>query len=90
MRIGLEATARRMLERTCHAQMNEEVTPAFESDNQILATTAHLTHALSFQRGGDKLRRFGPRQPRVADRDALETATGQRRREPLTDRLDLG
>jgi hypothetical protein len=70
--------------------MNEEVPPAFESDDQILATTTHLTHAFSFERGRDELRRFGPRQPRIADRDALETAASQRRSESLTDRLYLG
>jgi hypothetical protein len=90
MWIGVESAARRMLERARHPQMNKEVPPALESDNQILAATAHLADALTLERGRDELGGLWSRQPWVADRDALETAPCQRRGEPLTDRLDLG
>src|SRR5215210_7955828 len=67
VRIGLEAARRRMVEAAGHAQVDEEVTPAPEDDNQILPAPAHVEHLLAHERGGDVLRAFRPRKARVED-----------------------
>jgi len=70
--------------------MDEEVPPALESDNQILAATANGADLLAFQLGGHQLGRLGSREPRVGDHHALEGAAGEARLESGTNRLDLG
>jgi hypothetical protein len=90
MRIGFEPAPRRMLDVPGHSQMNEEVPPALEFDNQILAATPYGTDLLSFESGSHYLRRFGARQAWIGDDDPFEPATRQARRQSLADRLDLG
>jgi hypothetical protein len=73
-----------------HSQVDEEVAPALELQNQILAPPTDRSDALAFERGGNGLGWLGPGQARVVDEHALERSTGERRFEPRADRLDFG
>jgi hypothetical protein len=73
-----------------HPQVNEEVPPAFEDDNQILASSAHVGYPLPLEGSRHRLGRFGPRQPGIADLDPLERSSRQPRREQRANRLDFG
>jgi hypothetical protein len=69
--------------------MDEEVTPALELDNQILAAAADRPNLLALEGGRDRLRRLGSRESRVGDLDTLEPAPRETRLEPGADRLDF-
>ena len=79
-----------MLDVPRHTEMDEEVPPALELENQILASSANSENALSFEGLGDGLRRLGPGEPCVDDLDAFECPSLQARSQPRTDRLHLG
>src|SRR5919108_4912274 len=72
-----------------HPQVDEEVPPALEGENQILAAPAHVGDPLALERLGDGLRRLGPRYPRIEDPDDRESPPGQGGGEPGADGLDL-
>src|SRR3954468_13391063 len=90
MRVGGEAALRRMLDVPRHPQVNKEVPPALEPENQILAPPRDGGDALALERGGDGIWWLGPGEPWVADLDTLERPPFQARREARPDRLDLG
>jgi hypothetical protein len=73
-----------------HAQVHEEVTPALERENQILATAPYVGDPLALEGGGDRVRRLRPRQPRIEDLDAFEPPTRQAACKSRANRLDLG
>ena len=79
-----------MLDVPGHTEMNEEVPPALELENQILASPANGDDALPFESLGDGLRRLGPCEPWVDDLDAFERPPLEARSQPRTDRLHLG
>jgi hypothetical protein len=79
-----------MLKASRHTEMDEEVAATLKLENQILAATAHISDALSLQRGRDDVRRLGPGYTAVEDGDAFEAPSGQSGRESGADRLDLG
>jgi hypothetical protein len=72
-----------------HTKVDEEVPPALELDNQILAATANGADLLAFELGGHQLGRLGSREPRVGYHHTLESAAGEARLESGTNRLDL-
>ena len=79
-----------MLDVPRHSEMDEEVPPALELENQILASPANSADALPFERLGDRLRRLGPGEPWVDDLDAFERPPFEARSQPRADRLHLG
>ena len=79
-----------MLEVPGHAEMNKEVPPALELDNQILAAPTDVADTFTLERGCDRLGRIRAREPGVGDDDPVEPATGQARGKPGPDRLDFG
>ena len=70
-------------------QVNEEVPPALERDNQILASPTNVGDAFALERSCHELGRLRPRQPGIEDHDPLDPLPRQPRREPGADRLDL-
>ena len=89
MRVGLKASRGGVLDAARHTKVDEEVPPALELDNQILAPTANGADLLAFELGGHELGRLGSRKPRVGDHHALEGAAGEAGLESGTNRLDL-
>jgi hypothetical protein len=79
-----------MLDGPRHAQMDEEVPPARELDNQILAASSDRSDLLALERGRHGFGRLGPGQPRVDDLDALEAPAHEPWLEMRPDRLHLG
>jgi hypothetical protein len=69
--------------------MDEEVSPAVELDNQILAATANRADAFAFKLPCYHLGRLGSRESRIGDDHALEGPAREARLESGTDRLDL-
>jgi hypothetical protein len=78
-----------MLDVPCHAEMDKEVPPALEGENQILASATDGGYSLALESLGDCLRWLRPGQAWVCDLDALECAAFEPRRQPRPDRLDL-
>jgi hypothetical protein len=70
--------------------MDEEVPPALEFDNQILAATAEGADALALQLGRDDRGRLGSREPGVGYLDVLEPTAHEGRLETAADRFDFG
>jgi hypothetical protein len=70
--------------------MDEEVPPALELDNQILAAPVQAADSFALELAGYEVGRLGPGEPRVGDLDALERATNEARLQASADRLDLG
>jgi hypothetical protein len=69
--------------------MDEEVPPAFELDNQILAATAEPTDSLALELVCDQLGRLGPGESGIGDLDLLERPAHEARLEAAPDRLHL-
>jgi hypothetical protein len=69
--------------------MDQEVPPALELDNQILAATPQPSDSLSLELARDDLGRLGSREPRIDDLDALEPPTHEARLQMPANRLDL-
>jgi hypothetical protein len=70
--------------------MDEEVPPALELDNQILAAATKAVDPLTLELGGDDLGRLGPRQPRIGDLDLFEASADEGWLEASADRLHFG
>ena len=79
-----------MLDVSRHTEMDKEVPPALELENQILASPANSEDALPFECLGDGLRRLGSGEPWVDDLDAFERPPFEARSQSRTDRLHLG
>src|SRR5205823_3808667 len=73
-----------------HPEVHQENEPAFEPDDQILASPIDRAHAFAFELRGHLCRLERPGQPGVRDLDALEGPSDEIRLEADTNRLDLG
>jgi hypothetical protein len=69
--------------------MDEEVPPALELDNQILAAASEAAHPFALELAGDDFGGLGPREPRIGDLDVLERPADETGLEPSANRLDL-
>jgi hypothetical protein len=70
--------------------MDEEVPPALELDNQILAATAEPIDSLALELGCDHFGWLRPGEPGIDDLDVLERPADETRLEAAADRLHLG
>ncbi len=90
MRVVPERPRRRVPQAPGHPEVDEESPAALEPDDQVLAAPLHgrdpLPLQLRLHLGGLQ----GAHEARVEDRDALETAPDEHRRELRADGLDLG
>jgi hypothetical protein len=78
-----------MLDVPRHAEMDKEVPPALERENQILASATDGGYSLALETLGDRLRWLRPGQAWVCDLDALEPAAFESRGQPRPDRLNF-
>src|SRR6185369_13128073 len=73
-----------------HAEMDKEVSPALERENQILPAPPYGGYSLALELGRDRLGRLRTSKSRVDDLDVLETPTLEPRSQSRADCLDLG
>ena len=66
------------------------VLPALQAPEEVLPAPVDARDGLADEHVGDESRLDRPRQPRVADLDALDRRALEHRREPAPDGLDLG
>ncbi len=78
-----------MQEASGHSEMDEEVTTALETDNQILAPAKHRCRPLALERRYYPVGRLGTCQARVEDLHLFEPPPREDRLEPAADRLDF-
>ena len=78
-----------MLDVAGHTQVDEEVPPALELDNQIFPATTDRTDPFALQLGGYGLGRLGASEPGIRDLDPLEPSAGQPWCKPRADGLDF-
>jgi hypothetical protein len=90
MRIVGQRSTWRVQKASRHPEVNQESATRFKSNNQILSATLDRCDGLPFELGGHGPRLERSRQARIADLDAVESSTRQRRRETRSDSLDLG
>src|SRR6266516_5752282 len=89
MWIGLEPSARRMLEAPRHPEVNQENATALEPDNQIFATALECLDTLALELGRHLGGFVRARQPRIEDLDVLERAAHEHGLEPASNGFDL-
>ena len=73
-----------------HAQMDEKVETALETQEQVLAAPLDRDHPISLELLDDLEEVVRPRQARVVDLDTNQRPPLEPRRELRPDRLDLG
>jgi hypothetical protein len=90
VRIVLERSVAVMAKRPRHPEVDQEYTTASKPKNQILAASLEGLNDLAVEFGGDLRGIEWPRQPRIADLDALESPPDECRLEARANRLHLG
>ena len=70
--------------------MDQQRATRLEAHDQVLAAAVDGADALALELARDLFLVLGTRQARVVDRDALEAAALEHRRDPPADGLDLG
>jgi hypothetical protein len=69
--------------------MDEEVPPASEFDNQILAAPTDCSDLLALEGGGHRFGGLGPREPWICYLDALEATADEPGLEVCPDSFDF-
>ena len=80
----------RVLEAARHAEVDDEMAPTLELEDQVLAAPAKVADDLAFECRRDQFGRLGPGQPWIVDGDRFEPAADEAGRQPRADRLDFG
>src|SRR4051812_9610094 len=76
-----------MQQRSRHPEVNQQSAPGLEPNNQILAATIDLRHALALELTCDLEGVERTREARIGDLHALESPAFQRGRKPAADGL---
>src|SRR5829696_1577003 len=90
MRIALRRSVALVSHCPRHAEVDQERTTGFESDNQILAASLDGRDGLSLQLGRDLAWLDGPCHARIEDLDTVEPPADEDGLEANSNRLDLG